>query len=499
MALPIILERKSTGEIANVILDDDTLWKYVSELYINRRFGLPVDDFVYRIRRRVDGFIEGFIFHKNVKLWKLVGGSTYFIECNSDQPRHSPEGGPRLSKEEKGKAQISGDIPTSVRTTSVEKDVDVEVVDLTSSSGDSEDIILDTDFSRVKDEFPMESPLVEPVQHESVPDVPEKIYSISALEAFLHISGTSELLKFRKQEDFDWKQVDCMPDSYNRNVVFELPPVDCLDGRGKGLQNMDRKNDCYSWTRLLTTSANIRYQNMYKISKASCFGVLECQNLKCSFLVENLGKNEDGWTGRVLRSYPHPAGEQLSDGGLVCSFCRTPPFCVNPCAAKMFYIHPKPSIDTSSLPYMSHLAVHVGIHDHRPRKIFSRQAQKKVSEIVHEKFRAVPQASPSRLRNVSASEILKLLHPDSIKSLRDDEEKELWESLKLISTPAKFATLLKSISRLSPGHSEFDAIIHMQKHIKFPCIQRFLFPGQAEPEARCHIFKMTTQGMVSSG
>lgn len=52
--------------------------------------------------------------------------------------------------------------------------------------------------------------------------------------------------------------VDCLPKEYNGDVIFsELPPVDSLAKRGSGLGYMDRENDCYRWTRLISTSTNI--------------------------------------------------------------------------------------------------------------------------------------------------------------------------------------------------------------------------------------------------
>src|SRR5665811_1073193 len=82
----------------------------------------------------------------------------------------------------------------------------------------------------------------------------KKTYSISALESFLNVTGTSELSKFRNEAAFVSKQVDLLPREYNGDCVFELPPITTGGLCGAGLSGMDQENDCYSWTRLVTTS-----------------------------------------------------------------------------------------------------------------------------------------------------------------------------------------------------------------------------------------------------
>ncbi|CAM6094679.1 unnamed protein product [Calypogeia fissa] len=351
MSLSIVLHRQSTSAIANIVLGESLLSKSVSEMYISRRFGLNSDDFVYRIRGKSDGFIMEFSFHNNKKHWKLFGGIEYFIECHSDQDKFASILHTRLSEEDTGKAKVEEDTPISLPA-SASHPVPAEIIDLSSLSDELETfeayfsivkyddpVGVDPsrpDFHLVKEEFPLKSPPLE----SQFADVAEITYSISALDAFLNVSGTSELSKFRRNIEFKWTQVESLPDCYNEDVVFELPPVETLDGRGKGLLNMDCENDCYSWTRLLTTSTSIRYKNLYQIAKASCSGALKCRNLNCGFLKENVGRNEDGWLGQIQRSHPHALGEQLPNSGLVCSFCRTSPFYLKSCVTKMFYIYP---------------------------------------------------------------------------------------------------------------------------------------------------------------
>ncbi|CAM6094710.1 unnamed protein product [Calypogeia fissa] len=114
MSRPIVLQCLSSGEIPNVNLRESSWLKYVSKIYINQRFGLPVDDFVYRVRGKTDGFVIESIFQENVKHWELHGGSLYQIECHSDQAPRSLGSQSHLPKEEKGKAQFSDATPASL-------------------------------------------------------------------------------------------------------------------------------------------------------------------------------------------------------------------------------------------------------------------------------------------------------------------------------------------------------------------------------------------------
>ncbi|CAM6094667.1 unnamed protein product [Calypogeia fissa] len=231
MALRIILERGSIGEIANIPLDNDATSRYVSEMYIRQRFGLPNTNYVYRIRRKIDGFVVAFSFQDNIKLWKLSAGLTYFVDCRSDVEGPLFTSRPKLSESEKGKATVKEeiqDILPPAPSCNLGVDPAAHVVDLSSSSNGS--LNVEEDMSPTKEE----SAFVSSPKPSSPVSSREWIYSISALKGFLHIFGSSELSKFRRDVRFDWKQVDSLPDVYG-DTIFELPPVDLLQGRGKGL------------------------------------------------------------------------------------------------------------------------------------------------------------------------------------------------------------------------------------------------------------------------
>ncbi|KAL3683585.1 hypothetical protein R1sor_001607 [Riccia sorocarpa] len=68
---------------------------------------------------------------------------------------------------------------------------------------------------------------------------------VSGYQACLRKEGTSELSKINLSE-FEHQTVTQLPDEYNGNVVFELPPATLaeLAKKGGGLTGMDRGNDC---------------------------------------------------------------------------------------------------------------------------------------------------------------------------------------------------------------------------------------------------------------
>lgn len=66
------------------------------------------------------------------------------------------------------------------------------------------------------------------------------IYQRGAMDTTLKLTGSSKILTFIRSGNFYHEQVECLPSSYNGNVVFKLPsPIDSLS-RGSCLQDMER-------------------------------------------------------------------------------------------------------------------------------------------------------------------------------------------------------------------------------------------------------------------
>jgi hypothetical protein len=96
---------------------------------------------------------------------------------------------------------------------------------------------------------------------------------------------------------------------------------------------------------------------------------------------------------------------------------------------------------------MSRLALHLGIHLHLERKVFSLKALKRVERVLEKNHTANPTATPSRLKNVTIGDVIGKFRKESAAGLNEDKEKEIWETLQVVSTPAKFMSLLQSVRK----------------------------------------------------
>lgn len=83
------------------------------------------------------------------------------------------------------------------------------------------------------------------------------IYRISTMDHLLGIEGTFELVRFFHKRMFSESQVAYLSVVYNGDLIFELSPLKGDGRKGEGLANMDRANDCYSWSRIINMSAKI--------------------------------------------------------------------------------------------------------------------------------------------------------------------------------------------------------------------------------------------------
>lgn len=78
------------------------------------------------------------------------------------------------------------------------------------------------------------------------------------MDTILGVKGSSEIATLVQEKAYKFCQVSSLPTLYNNgNIIFELPPTVGSFVKGIGLKGLDRANDGYSWTRLLTTFARI--------------------------------------------------------------------------------------------------------------------------------------------------------------------------------------------------------------------------------------------------
>lgn len=446
MALQVTLLRPDTGDVVKIPLVHSCFAQIITENTIRQRFGMLSSHQELELQHPYNNARLPFAICSGGKQWMLEGGKSYVVMW--------------VAKVE----SIPVVMPKS------------EVVFVSSSSDDDIRPVLQKDF------------------HPRSPPKVLTTYRISALEKFLGVTGSSELSVFRKQETWEVQHVTSLPRSYNGNIVFEFPPLSTFQGRGHFLQGMDRENDCYAWTRIVSTSARIHPSNQYTVGKVHCTGALECPNPRCVHVLNKGIRNGFSWIGRTNATRAHRVGERVAEGGVICGFCSERPLCVRGCLARLFFMYPRSDVDPKILPFMSRLAIHMGTHEHLSRKISSRESVKKVADLVGKEVAANPGATPGRIKNVASGKLIRFLHPDTAENLSEEEEKEIWDSLQVISTPAKFAQVLRSVKIVRPDACELDCIIRMQKNIRFPYIQRFLYPGQASATDRCHIFKMSVKG-----
>jgi hypothetical protein len=145
----------------------------------------------------------------------------------------------------------------------------------------------------------------------------------------------------------------------------------------------------------------------------------------------------------------------------------------------MFYMYPTVLPKPSDQELMSRLAVHQGIHVHPERKVFSRKSLEKVERDLEKHHSANPTATPSRLKNVTVREVIAEFQKESAAGLNEDEEKEIWETLQVVSTLSKFMSLLQSVHKDSKdwkGNGIFIVSRRCTKKIIFYSFSGIGFP-----------------------
>lgn len=322
------------------------------------------------------------------------------------------------------------------------------------------------------------------------------VYPVSAMDCVLKAEGWSEVAKFMKRGKYSFRQVECLPDVYDGDIIFELPPLKRDCGKGSGLRDMDRASDCYYWNRIVPTSVNVAPKDIWFFGKSRCTGSLICLNDACPYYVRDSIRNCIAWIGSWKISVEHKVGNLIPEGGVLCGHCNLPPVCDAECPALMFYMYPRFGVSGST--EMSRLAIHMGGHSHPCRRTFSRASVKKAAEVIRREVVSNPSAHPSRIKNGATGSLMKeFLDSDTAKDFGEDDEKHIWESLKVIASPRKFHSLIRSVRMDNPKLGILHALQQIQRNVKFPFLQRYLLPGQGSRSDRAHIFKMSVKGRGS--
>ncbi|KAL3675369.1 hypothetical protein R1sor_025317 [Riccia sorocarpa] len=163
-----------------------------------------------------------------------------------------------------------------------------------------------------------------------------------------------------------------------------------LAKKGGGLTGMDRGNDCWQWTRCVTTSAKVGGKSsLYSVNKIRCVGSLKCVNDQCRY------PNRIDWPKKVHCEKPYGVGLPVPLKTHVCGHCGSPPLCDASCEAKMYYVIPKLTLDVGEVVNMTRIAIHVGSHTHPHRRVCTRSQMKDVKDCLNETLQSSPQLTPS--------------------------------------------------------------------------------------------------------
>ncbi|KAL3695148.1 hypothetical protein R1sor_008799 [Riccia sorocarpa] len=115
--------------------------------------------------------------------------------------------------------------------------------------------------------------------------------------------------------------------------------------------------------------------------------------------------------------------------------------------------------------------------------------------VVKETIHSSPHCTPSQIRAAVSNQIfLRMLDGLGADGLTREENYDLLDSLSPVAAPETFTNLIRSIRKSSKEPREESDIITLQQRINFRFVHRSLFVGQAGPDQRVHVFKMTVDG-----
>ena len=327
-------------------------------------------------------------------------------------------------------------------------------------------------------------------------------FLVSVPHSMLHGKGSSRcvvaarrILKVRNPE-----RVEQLPPEYDGDRVFEFPPYTGSYFKGAFFLGMERKNDCFMWSKMIETNAMIgaklnNNKNAYKISMVKCLGSLECLQKDCQSFLQRGVRNRTNWTrDRAGRNeLPFLEGEDVPQESVLCSFCERPPRCVAKCPAEMWFVTPAPSDENYK--HKSCVAMHVGNHTHLPMFKHCNYQRSVVRNLMEEQVKRSPHGSPSFIKSGTIKALHKIFEDKVAKSLTREEADDLDETLAILSDKSLFRSMVQSIKKYTQTSSDLEKLIELRNSTVFPFVQSILFPGQGVSTAeRPHIFKMSTKG-----
>lgn len=163
-------------------------------------------------------------------------------------------------------------------------------------------------------------------------DVAEITSVIPKLKAMGGMVGFKSELRGIDWSTFNVQRVAFLPESFDGNIVFELPPPGRVGGISSLMEGMDKKHDGHPWCR--TKTSNIHNHDNLIFRRTVCNGHLKCENMKCRHFALSGVQNQSEWDG-VTENPFKPGVTPPYNNTFVCKFCRLPPCCLALCGAKM--------------------------------------------------------------------------------------------------------------------------------------------------------------------
>ena len=183
-----------------------------------------------------------------------------------------------------------------------------------------------------------------------------------------------------------------IPQQYDGNVVFELPPV--FDS-SKRMEGMEQRFDGHIWTRPQKTNMSIDCT----VRLSYCLGSLVCHRNTCSYFVTNKKFNVSFFHGYLNRQVSKGLLCKDEKLRILCHYCKNIVFCEEPCSARVYYVLPSDST-------MTRLMVHIGHHSHEAQSGTSRAAIERIRKMVNTILRVDRHNGPRRVQMIVARQIL---------------------------------------------------------------------------------------------
>ena len=286
-------------------------------------------------------------------------------------------------------------------------------------SSDSEDVIsINSENNKEKENFA--SPLeMDELKQENVSNNPVESTTMdqqSTLESILLSGYKYHSLSKMITTSTVIQQVEEIPQHYNGDCVFELPPIQTESSSMKG---MEQKYDGHCWIKPVQT----RMSFPAVIRRSKCGGHLQCKNTTCPMNALSGKPNEIAWTGKLLHKIPTNGMTASYSGKLLCFHCGKSPVLVMECPCVVYYVLAEGN--------MTRLFIHRGTHNHPVAKGVLRVAIQKTRDLVSRLVTEAPQSGPRHMQlNIAKQMVMGAVIREDGKSLESNELLSILEEMR---------------------------------------------------------------------